>query len=119
MARILVADDANIIRLILKKILEELGHQIVGLATDGDEAVEMYKRFMPDLSILDVQMPNSDGFDALLRIKEIDEEAKVILISSFSDAEYINGAKICGASAYILKPITLDKIYNVLNTEGF
>ena len=119
MARVLVADDANIIRLILKRILEELGHQIVGLAIDGNEAVEMYKLFLPDFVILDVQMPGSDGFDALLKIKEINEQAKVILISSFGDAEYINGAKICGASAYILKPITLDKISDALNIEGF
>ncbi len=71
MARILVVDDAKIIRVMLKKILEDNGHEVVAEAEDGLEAVDFYIKFSPDFVVMDLEMPNVNGLEALKKIKKL------------------------------------------------
>lgn len=101
--RIVIADDESIIRLDLKKMLEEMGHNVVGEAGDGQKALELTRALKPDLAILDIKMPVMDGLDAA---KVIDEEkiAPVMLLTAFGQRDLIDRAKDAGVFAYLVKP---------------
>ncbi len=116
----MIADDEQIMRKLLRTILS-MKYNIVGAAKDGEEALEMYKENRPDLVILDVKMPNMDGFETLEKIKEIDESQRVILCTGVDDHDKIREAVSGGANAYIVKPYKkkrlLDTVEKVLNPE--
>src|SRR5207245_11597305 len=82
MVRVIVADDSDAIRLVLKDILDIGGHQLVGEATNGDEAVKRFIETKPDIILLDMAMPKKDGLTALRQIITIDPEASVIMITA-------------------------------------
>ncbi len=119
MARVLIVDDAKVMRLLLKKVFEELGHIVVDTASDGLEACLMYEMHKPDFVVMDMEMPNVNGLDALIKIKKMDMESKIVIISSSSDTEYIKNAFDYGARGYILKPITLSKASEITKAAGF
>ena len=104
--RILIADDEPIIRLDLKKMLEEIGYECVAEAGDGAKAVEAARNLSPDLVILDIMMPEMDGIDAA---KIIDQEkiAPVILLSAYSQVDLVNRAKEAGVFSYLVKPFKM------------
>lgn len=101
--RVLIADDDPIIRLDLKQMLSNLGYEVVGEAGDGDAAVSLAKKLMPDVCVLDVKMPVRDGISAL---KEIvgNRIAPAILLTAYNDQELIGSAAEAGAFAYLVKP---------------
>lgn len=101
--RIVIADDESIIRLDLRKMLEEMGHNVVGEAGDGQKALELARTLKPDLVVLDIKMPVMDGLDAA---KAIDEEkiAPVMLLTAFGQRDLIDRAKEAGVFAYLVKP---------------
>ncbi|HEY9764779.1 MAG TPA: response regulator, partial [Chroococcales cyanobacterium] len=103
--RILVADDQMVIRKLLARIIEENGWTLVGEAADGTEAISLFRRNLPDVVIMDVNMPVMDGLNALKAIKSIDPNACVIMLSSVGTQEKIETAIDLGASAYVLKPV--------------
>lgn len=83
MARVLVVDDAAFMRMLVKKILTQAGHQVVGgEASNGKEAVEKYKQLKPDLVTMDIVMPEMDGITAVKEIMKIDPNAKIIMITA-------------------------------------
>ena len=88
--RIVVADDEPIIRIDLCQLLEELGHQVVGQAADGFDALECCRRSRPDLAILDIRMPVFDGLSAAQSILEEGAAGGVILLTAFLDDELIH-----------------------------
>ena len=90
--RIVIADDEAILCMDLKEILEEAGHQVVGVAGDGLLALELVKQKKPDLAILDVKMPKLDGLQAAKMIAH-ENIAPVVLLTAFGDAEIIEKAK--------------------------
>jgi response regulator NasT len=104
--RILIADDESIIRLDLKEMLEEHGHQVVGEATDGQVAVDLADKLAPDLIVMDVKMPNLDGLGA---VKLINSGAKkripVVMVTAYSQPELVEQAVELGVFAYLVKPI--------------
>lgn len=114
MYKVLVVDDADIMRLTLKRNLVELGHQVVAEAKDGFNAIELYKSEKPDIVTLDITMPAvngiTNGLDALVKIKEFDPNAHIIMITSHGEEKLIIEAISKGAKGYILKPITKDKV---------
>jgi len=101
--RVLIADDESIIRLDLRKILEAIGHQVVGEASDGARAVELARQLKPDLVILDIKMPEVDGLDAAKKITE-EKIAPVLLLTAYSQQDLIDRAKEAGVFGYLVKP---------------
>lgn len=101
--RILIADDESIIRLDLKKILENMGHKVVAEATDGKSAVDLARSIALDLAILDIKMPVMDGLDAAKIITD-ERICPVLLLTAFSQQELVQRAKEAGVFAYLVKP---------------
>ncbi len=106
MIKILIADDQRLFADMLKTILQaQEDFEVTAYAGSGQEAVEQYKAIKPDVCLLDIQMPNSNGLDALKKIKEIDRNAKVIMLTTFGDDDNIVAAYLGDADGYLLKDI--------------
>ena len=107
--RIVVAEDEAIIRLDLAEMLVESGYEVVGQASNGEQAVELTREHRPDLVIMDVKMPVLDGISAA---EEIGKEriAPVIMLTAFSQKELVERARDAGVMAYIVKPFTRDDL---------
>jgi len=110
MAKVLVVDDSMIIRSQLKKMLEELGHEVVGLADDGAKGYGMYTELKPDFVTMDINMPNLDGLGAVKKIIADFEDAKIIMVSSIEDRNITYECIGQGASDFIVKPIKIDEL---------
>jgi two-component system chemotaxis response regulator CheY len=110
MATILIVDDASFMRGSLKFIVENAGHEVVGMAKDGREALELYKKHKPNLVTLDILMEEMDGISALKSIMAVDHEAKVIMVTALGQEEKQAKARKLGASGYIRKPFTMEEI---------
>ena len=105
MPRILVVDDSLFLAGKIKTHLEKLGHEVVGIAEDGVQAVEMYKEYKPALFTLDITMPNKDGHDTLIEIMNFDSTAKAVIISAIDDKKMIVNCLNLGAKGFIEKPL--------------
>lgn len=101
--RVVVAEDDALIRLDLVELLEEHGYEIVGQASDGEEAVRLANELEPDLIVMDVKMPKMDGITAADKIAE-DRICAVVMLTAFSQRDLIKRAKEAGAMAYVVKP---------------
>jgi AmiR/NasT family two-component response regulator len=101
--RIFIADDESIIRIDLREMLTEMGHEVVGEATTGEEAVGKIKELDPDLVFLDIKMPVMDGLEALSQINE-EKIYPVIILTAFSQKDLVEKAVKLGAKAYVVKP---------------
>lgn len=101
--RILIAEDEAIIRLDLKEMLEEEGIEVVGEAADGDAAIRLAGERNPDLVIMDIKMPGTDGLTAAEKIIEQDL-AGVLILTAFSGKDLVQRAAEAGAMAYLVKP---------------
>lgn len=102
--RIVIADNESIIRMDLREILEEAGHEVVAEAADGAKAVELARREKPDLVIMDIKMPEMDGIAAATLISQ-EKIAPVLLLTAFSQKEIVDKAKESGVLAYLVKPV--------------
>ena len=122
MAKILLVDDSKFIVQVLKKTLESDGHEIVAMGTDGVEGFNLFKEHKPDLTLLDITMPNRDGRDCLEDILKHDEHAKVIMISAIKDQEVKDFCMNIGAKGFINKPLSfntdesVEAFYNTINS---
>ena len=108
--RAIIADDEAFIRQVLLKMLERLGVEVVGVAENGQEAVQLYRNASPDLVILDIAMPLMDGLEATRAILALDPAAKILMCTSFSGKQYVLEAVKLGAKGYVNKPFDLNKI---------
>ncbi len=115
MARILVVDDALMMRNMIRKMAESAGHVVVAEAVNGEQAVELYQKYLPDLVTMDIIMPGTDGIEALSCIMSYDKNAKVIMVSALGQQHKVIEALEQGAKSYILKPITTEKLITVIN----
>lgn len=104
MKSVLIADDTQVMREVLKAILVDVGYDVVALAVDGQQAVELNKARRPDIVCLDVNMPRLDGLQALAAIKADRPEVVALMITSSSDRGTVETAIKSGATGYILKP---------------
>jgi len=104
MARILIVDDSAFTRNLIGRILEKGGHQIVGAACDGGEALQLFKQLKPELVTLDYLMPDVSGEVVLGEIMDLDPKARVIMISGSGDHTLGPRSMEKGARMYIEKP---------------
>lgn len=102
--RIVIADDEALAAMDLREMLEEEGHEVVGIGKDGVEALDLTKKYKPDLVILDVQMPRLDGIQAAQMIAH-NNWAPVVLLTAFGDEEVIERAKKSFVFGYVMKPV--------------
>jgi two-component system, response regulator PdtaR len=112
--RILIAEDEYLVLMGTRSYVEKLGHQVVGVATDGLKAVELAIEKKPDLVIMDINMPILDGIDA---IKQINEKLFIpsIIVSGYHDEKLIKRATEEGVLYYLLKPIDLEDLKIAIN----
>lgn len=104
--KVLVVDDQTILAEGIKSVLEtDKDLEVVGLATDGFEALERVKEMRPNVVLMDIRMPNMNGVVATQRIKNDYPDVKVIVLTTFDDSDYILNAINNGASGYLLKDI--------------
>jgi response regulator NasT len=103
--RILVAEDEALIRLDLAEMLVEAGYEVVGQASNGEQAVALSRELKPDLVLMDVKMPVLDGISAAEQIGE-ERIAPVVMLTAFSQKELVERARDAGVMAYIIKPFT-------------
>ena len=121
MAKVLIVDDASFMRGSLKYIAETAGHEVVGMAEDGREALKLYRQFKPDLVTLDILMAGMEGLSALKAIMTEDPEGKVIMVTALGQEEKQEEARKLGAAGYIRKPFKqtdiVDEIERVLSRD--
>ena len=115
MLNIMIVDDSLIIRKTLTTELEKMGHTVVAQAKSGKEAIELYGKHIPDLVTMDITMPVMTGIIALREIKKLYKDAKVIMVTSHGEEKLVMEAITTGARGYILKPITPDKLSDVIS----
>lgn len=115
MKKILVVDDAKVIRMVIKQILTRHGFQVAGEAGNGREAVEKYKELRPDAVTMDIIMPEVDGIQGLKEILAFDKHAKVIMISAIDQRDSLTDAIRNGATDYVVKPFEDDRMVSALN----
>jgi two-component system, response regulator PdtaR len=101
--RILIAEDETIIRLDLRKLLEEAGHEVCAEARDGVEAVQLVEEHAPDLAILDVKMPRLDGIEAAKKILE-ERPIPIVMLTAYGQDELVARAVEAGVFGYLVKP---------------
>ena len=124
-ARVLIADDASFMRQMIREIIEPEGYEVVGEATDGDEAVEQYESLHPDLVTMDIVMPKRSGIDAVKGIVAKDPDACVVMCSALGQETLVMEALQAGAKDFIVKPFkpdsvlaTLDKVLEKTDEHG-
>jgi two-component system chemotaxis response regulator CheY len=118
MAKILVMDDSMMMRSVLKNFLKKLGHDSVE-AKDGDEVVEKYSSENPDAVFMDIVVPGgTDGWEATKKIKSIDRNAKIIMVTSLKEKSDEDNAKKLGAGGYVRKPFSMEEIKTALANVG-
>ena len=99
--RIIIADDESLMRADLKEMLEELGHTVVGDASNGKDALRLVETHRPDIVILDIKMPQMDGIEVA---SSISKQFPVIILTAFSDKQLVERARNAGIMAYLTKP---------------
>lgn len=114
MANILIIDDSKTSRKILRRILEEAGHTVVGEAVDGEDGYLKYQELKPDVVTLDITMPKMDGLEALRLIKKYDENAVAIMITAAGQKEKMILAIKSGAADFISKPYEGSDVLRVI-----
>ena len=110
MAKILIVDYADFMRMMIKDILTKNGYEVVAEAANGVEAVELYKSHQPDLVTMDITMPEMDGIEAVKQIKAVNPAAKVIMCSAMGQQSMVMDAIKAGANDFIVKPFQADRV---------
>jgi two-component system chemotaxis response regulator CheY len=102
--RLLIVDDALIMRKRIREIAEKAGWEVVAEAKNGEEAIELYESVRPDLVTLDIVMPKMDGVCALKRLMAADPSARVVMISAVDQKQKLTECIQTGAIDFVVKP---------------
>jgi len=113
--KVLIAEDEYVNLMGLRINLEDLGHEVIGEARDGEEAVKLATELDPDLILMDINMPGIDGIQAIEEINRIREDAgkeiiPVIIISGYHDQNLVDRANEVGVFAYLVKPVREEEL---------
>jgi len=112
---VLIVDDAEFMRVMLRDIVEDMGLMVAGEAGDGNEAVSQYRQLQPDLVLMDITMPNLDGTEAMRRILAEDQQAQVVMITALGQKDQVLDAIKSGARDFIIKPFDQERVQETLN----
>lgn len=107
--RILLADDEVLIRMDLKEMIEEIGHEVVAQCSDGWEAWEKIQQLKPDLILLDIRMPKLDGLVVAQKVRD-NNLGPVIMLTAFAQEKFLDKAEDCGVYGYLIKPIQKNQL---------
>ena len=111
--KILIADDTDSVRYALRLVLEHLGHEVIGFATDGEEAIEKCKTMHPELVVMDVRMPLMDGLTCTSLLAKNDANAKVLIVTGSRTTE--KEARDAGARGFVEKPFGISELNDAIN----
>jgi two-component system chemotaxis response regulator CheY len=114
MAHILVVDDSNLSRKTSRRILEAAGHQVADVS-DGLAALEYYALTRPTLVLLDVTMPDMDGFEVLRQLRAMDPDARVVMATADIQSSTRDIALAEGAAGFVPKPLTADAVLKAVS----
>jgi two-component system chemotaxis response regulator CheY len=111
---VLVVDDAAFMRKMVTDALSGGGHEIVGEAANGDEAVQRFQELRPDVMTLDITMPEKDGLTALREIIAVDPGAKVVMCSALGQESKVLESIKLGAKDFVVKPFQADRVLSAI-----
>lgn len=117
-SKILIVDDLELARMMIRNIVEEYGYTFVGEASNGEEAIEAYEKLKPDLVIMDVIMPIMDGIEAAKQITNKYKDARIIMCSALSNIQVILDSMKAGARDFVSKPLSSFRLMNAV-VRGF
>lgn len=103
--RVLIADDEILHVMSLRGQLKQLGHDVVGEAANGEEAIELARKLKPDLAILDIKMPKVDGIEAARQIT-VESPMPIVLLTAYNEQDQAQRAADAGVFAYLIKPVS-------------
>jgi len=112
--KILIVDDSPLIHVLIKKAIDKSGNQVCGNAKNGREGIELYQKLAPDVIFMDINMPVMNGLEAAKEIKEINEDAVIIMLTAVGDDETIRAARRIGVNVFLNKPFDDYKIISAL-----
>lgn len=110
----MIADDAPVVRNLLKDILSVTEHELVAEAVDGDDTIEKFDATKPDVLLLDIDMPKKDGLTTLMEIKRMNPNAKVVMVTVHDEMEMIQDCIKAGALTYIIKPFDTKQLMDAI-----
>ena len=114
MARVLVVDDAAFMRKMVSDALAKGGHEVIGQAGNGVEAIAQFRELRPDLMTLDITMPEKDGLETLKDVMELDPGAKVIMCSALGQESKVLETIKLGAKDFVVKPVQPDRVIDAV-----
>ena len=110
MVKVLIVDDSSFMRALLKKILADIGHKETYEASGGKQAIEVFKKEKPDLTLLDIILPDIDGEKVLEAITKTKTKSKIIMVTAVGQKQMMERCTKMGAKSYIVKPFDEKKI---------
>jgi YesN/AraC family two-component response regulator len=113
--KVVIVDDYDMTRTLLRIILRGERFNIVGEAIDGEQGIEMCKKFQPDIVLLDVVMPKMNGIEALKKIRALEHQPMVLMVTSAEEESIVTEAMQLGASGYIVKPFNTASVIDTMN----
>ncbi len=112
--KVLIAEDTDSVRFALRMAMEYLGHEVVGIASDGQEALEKYQRVHPEVVLMDVRMPRMDGLTCTTLLSQQDPNAKVVILTGGRTSEH--EAKQAGARGFVEKPFEIEQLDQLIHS---
>ena len=109
-AGVLIVDDLAFVKAALKDIVEKAGFAVVGMASDGVEALQLFEERQPEVVLLDITMPRMDGIEALRRMRKLNPKARIIMCSALGQQRMIMTAIGLGARDFIVKPFRPERV---------
>lgn len=116
MSTVMIVDDSKTSRSMLRNILVEHGYEVIAEAENGQEGYEKYCELKPDIVTLDITMPVMDGIETLIKIKEYDVSAKVIMVTAAGQKGKMLDAIKLGAAEFVTKPYETNQIVNIIES---
>ena len=118
MKRLLVVDDALLMRKMIRDVATQAGWEVAGEAANGAEAVALYEQLRPDLVTMDVVMPEMSGLEALRAIRAVDPNAQVVMVTALDQKQTLLQSISDGAIDFIVKPFDRDRVASLLEKVG-
>ena len=112
MLNVLVVDDSMMMRRKIKKYLTSLGHNIIGEAQDGEQAIAFCRENEPNLVTMDISMPGMNGIEVVKELQNINVDLTIIMITAYGQNNLVKEALISGAKGFILKPVSEKKLHD-------